>query len=120
MTTSQHHFLSTLILWDNDINNGTKLCDAEKTLILNVLLSNNLIFTSEIRKQLNIIRNIYLPEYGKSYVNIEVGNFTETYNFRELAHISGNYAISCETGYQGNFLDWYNGLSTGWRTIANR
>lgn len=57
-----------------------------------------------------------IEELLKYYKTVE----NETFNFKELSHLSGNYAISCMKGYDKSFLEFYKGLSPKWREIANR
>jgi len=44
----------------------------------------------------------------------------DKYNINELRHIAVNFAITCQKGYNGSFDDWFNGVHTNWREIANR
>lgn len=118
MTKTQRQFLSTLILWDNNLSIGFKLSDDEKTLLLTALLR-DYPMSEDTRKQLNVVRDSYLREYGKWETDY-VGEFGEQFNYNELAHVAGNYAITCMKGYAGNFEDWYNGISPNWKRIANR
>ena len=52
---------------------------------------------------------------------LHIGSVSKrTYNEDELRHIAVNYAIHCLKGYEGSFIDWFNGISKDWRKIANR
>jgi len=42
------------------------------------------------------------------------------FNFNEVRHLAVNFAINCEKGYKGSFDDWYNGISSDWKKIANK
>lgn len=37
------------------------------------------------------------------------------YTKDELRHISVNFAVSCEKGYQGDFDSWFSNISKDWR-----
>lgn len=47
-------------------------------------------------------------------------NKKESFNLKEVRHLSVNYAINCLNGYEGSFDMWYNKISPKWREIANQ
>lgn len=62
--------------------------------------------------------NTWLAWYNRDTNNTRI--YTDlVYNKKEMAHIAGNYAMSCLKGYDGSFDNWFNGLSTRWKKIAN-
>jgi hypothetical protein len=46
--------------------------------------------------------------------------FKKNFNLDEVRHLSGNYAIYSLKGGELSFDEWYHGIDTNWRNIANR
>lgn len=56
----------------------------------------------------------------KEYSVIKPWMDKKTFNEDEMRHLAVNYAITCQKGYQGSFEDWYAGLASNWKNIANQ
>lgn len=115
LSKKQNEFLHIVVKCHNNDNIGFRLLDDEIDMLLKILIRPSSRYDDTEQIFLNKLR--VNQDYFVSSLKKEVN---ETYNQKELAHIAGNYAITCLKGYDGTFNDWFKGISKDWKTIANR